>query len=93
MTGMGVSVISRVSDWVSARVEDEMIMMNVERGKYIGLTETGARIWDLLAEPRTAEDLCAALCEEYDIAAEQCRTEVDAFVAEMQKQGALTADA
>ena len=93
MTGMGVSVIGRVADWVSARVEDEMIMMNVERGKYIGLTETGARIWDLLAEPRTVEDLCAELCQEYDITAGQCRAEVEAFVLEMQKQGALTADA
>lgn len=82
-------MISRVANWVGARVGEEIIMMDVERGKYIGLTETGARIWDLLAEPRSMEYLCAALCREYEISPTACRTEVEAFLIEMEKHGAL----
>ncbi|MBO9499205.1 MAG: PqqD family protein [Novosphingobium sp.] len=64
-------------------------MMHVERGKYIGLTETGARIWDLLEEPRPLDDLCAQLCREYRISPSACRAEVEAFLLEMEKRGAV----
>lgn len=82
-------MISRTGDWISARVGDEIIMMSAERGQYIGLTETGARIWDLLEAPRTTESLCAALFQEFDVELAVCRAEVDAFVLEMEKRGAL----
>jgi Coenzyme PQQ synthesis protein D (PqqD) len=85
-------MISRSQDWVSARVGDEIIMMNVGRGQYVGLTETGSRIWDMLAEPRPANDLCAELCREYEISPEACRVEVDAFLAELKKHGAVAID-
>jgi len=84
-------LISRCPGWISARVGDEIMMMNVERGKYIGLTETGARIWELLEEPRSVDYLCTELCREYEITSAICRTEIDAFVTVMSEQGALFA--
>ncbi len=86
-------MITRSEKWLSARVGDEVMMMSAEHGRYIGLTETGARIWDLLAEPRTAADLCDALCSEYEISAGACRNEVDAFLHTMELQGAVVIDA
>jgi hypothetical protein len=68
-------------------------MMSPSRGKYIGLTETGSRVWDLLDEPRTAEEVCARMCREYEISPADCRAELDAFVLEMQKHGALAVTA
>lgn len=82
-------MISRAGDWISARVGNEAMMMSAERGQYIGLTETAASIWDLLETPRTAEALCAELCKEFDVGAAVCRAEVDAFVLEMERRGAL----
>ncbi len=86
-------MISRVGDWISARVGDEAMMMSAERGKFIGLTATGTRIWELLGEPRTVDYLCTELCREYEISPTDCRNEVDGFVMEMEKHGALIAQA
>jgi len=85
-------VIRRAGDWISTRVGDEAMMMSAERGRYIGLTETGARIWDLLVAPRTVEYLCAELCREFDVEPALCRAEVDAFIVDMEKHGALLAE-
>jgi hypothetical protein len=82
-------MISRSPGWISARVGEEIMLMSVERSKYIGLTETGARIWDMLDAPRTADYLCGELCREYEISPELCRTQIDAFLLDMAKQGAL----
>lgn len=86
-------MISRSPGWISARVGEEIMLMSTERGKYIGLTETGARIWDLLEAPRTADYLCDQLCREYDISLAICRTQVDTFLLDMGKQGALEVEA
>lgn len=82
-------MISRVGDWISARVDDEVMMMSPELGKFIGLTATGTHIWELLDEPRTAEYLCDHLCQEYDIEPAACRAEVGRFIVEMEKHGVL----
>jgi hypothetical protein len=68
------------------------MMMNVEYGKYIGLTETGARIWELLEEPQTADYICTELCREYAVAPDVCRAKMDAFVVDMTAHRALVAD-
>lgn len=86
-------MITRSPGWISARVGDEIMLMSTERGKYIGLTETGARIWDMLEAPRTADYLCDQLCREYDITPELCRAQVDSFLLDMGMQGALDAGA
>lgn len=86
-------MISRSPGWISARVGDEIMLMSVERSKYIGLTETGARIWDMLDAPRTVDFLCSALCREYEISPEICRTQIDVFLLDMEKQGALAVEA
>lgn len=85
-------MISRSPGWISARVSDEIMLISVERGKYIGLTETGARIWDMLEAPRTSDYLCDELCREYEISPELCRTQIDAFIRDMEKHWALSVE-
>ena len=44
-------MVRRQGDWLSARVGDELVMMSAEKGNYIGLSEVGARIWDIIETP------------------------------------------
>jgi Coenzyme PQQ synthesis protein D (PqqD) len=80
--------IERKGDWLSAQVGDELVMMSAERGNYIGLTEVGARIWELIAQPVELDDLCARLEQEFDVSPEACRAEVRAFLDELAAQQA-----
>ena len=83
------TTISRIGDWLSAETGDGLVMMSSTAAEYIGLSETGGRIWGLLATPRTLAELCEALAAEYEISAEAVRADVQAFVASLSERGAL----
>lgn len=85
-------LVRKQGDWLSAKIGDEMVMMSAEKGNYIGLTEVGARIWELIEAPQDVETVCARLQEEYDVAPEICRAEVEAFLNELAKHGAIALD-
>ena len=85
-------MIARKGDWLSAKVGDELVMMSAEKGNYIGLSEVGARIWELIEAPREFDDLCEALLNEFDVTPQTCRTEVEAFVRELNSHGAIAID-
>ena len=72
---------------ISGRLHDEMVMMDIEQGKYFSLNPVATRIWDLLEDPLTEGQLCGFLVEEYEVEAEQCREEVEELLAQMVKLG------
>jgi hypothetical protein len=82
-------LIERKGDWLSARVGDEIMMMSPEHGKYIGVNEVGARIWELIEAPRDVATVCEELQREFEVSPEVCKAEVDSFLAEMEKHGAI----
>jgi hypothetical protein len=82
-------VVRKQGDWLAAKVGDELVMMSAEKGNYIGLSEVGARIWELIETPREVEAVCAQLQQEYDVTPEACRAEVETFLDELEKQGAV----
>ena len=85
-------IIRRQGDWLSAKVGDELVMMSAEKGNYIGLSEVGARIWELVDTPQHIDAVCARLADEYDVAADVCRAEVENFLNELVKHGAIALD-
>ena len=85
-------MIHRDGDWLAAKVGDELVMMSAAKGNYIGLSEVGARIWELIETPQTFESLCGALVAEYDVDLATCRAEVDAFLATLGQHHAIRID-
>ncbi len=55
----------------------------------ITLNETGAFLWQQLQQERTAEQLTAALLEEYDVADQQAAADVTAFVDKLKEADLL----
>lgn len=85
--------IVRTGDWLSARIDYELVMMSLQRGLYIGLTEVGARVWELLEAESDLDRICAALEREFDVAPDVCRTEVGAFVEQLVDRGVVAIEA
>ena len=84
--------VERKGDWLSAKVGDELVMMSAGQGHYIGLSEVGARIWELIAEPMQLDDLCAQLRREFEVTPQTCRAEVRAFLDDLAAQQAAALD-
>jgi hypothetical protein len=85
-------IARRTGNWLSATVGEELVMMSVEDGKYLGLNEMGRRIWDLIAEPRNVAEICRTLEQAFEVTPETCRAEVEAFLQEMTQNGAVALD-
>jgi len=73
----------RNSKTISGRLSDEMVMMDIDHGKYFSLNPVATRIWDLLERPLTIDELCLILMNEYNVDTELCRTDVDEYLSVM----------
>jgi len=87
-----MTMVSRRGDWLSAKIGDELVMMNASSRHYVGMSEVGARIWELIEQPRSLDDVCAQLQGEYDVTPAVCRGEVEAFLRELMSHGAVALD-
>lgn len=71
------------------RVRDEMALLNLDTGVYFGLDETGARMWELLAEHGVLEAVAKQMEREYDVAPEQLRQDLLRLAEELTAKGLL----
>src|SRR5262245_64302639 len=85
------AVVVASKDQVSCRLEDEVAIVQLKAGVYYGLDPVGARIWELIATPRSVRAVRDVLLAEYEVDAERCeddlllllRTMVDAGLVEI----------
>jgi hypothetical protein len=81
--------IKRSDDIMTAPLDDMLLMMSVEQGKYFGLNGAGPRIWELLEQPIAEDQLVEALLDEYEVTREVCAAEVAAFLAGLRERHLL----
>jgi hypothetical protein len=82
-------IIRKSGDWLTARAGDEVMMMSASEGLYLGLNTMGARIWDLLDTVGDHGQLRARLMEEFAVSEDQCRAEVEGFLADLLRYKAI----
>ena len=77
----------RNNDSVSGKLQDEEVILDIEKGKYFSLNPVATAIWEMLEQPLSEDHLCKKLIEEYDVEPEKCRLETVAYIEEMIKLG------
>lgn len=83
------STISRTQEILFAKVGDEVVMLNLEKGRYHALDEIAGEIWELIAEPIRVADLIAALLTEFDVSPEDCQRDVLSYLEQLQERELL----
>lgn len=58
----------------------------------ISVNETGAFLWGLLEAQQTADTLAQGLTREYEVELSQARADVEKFLEQLRKAGAVTED-
>ncbi|MBB3108554.1 hypothetical protein FHS18_000582 [Paenibacillus phyllosphaerae] len=71
---------------LASNMDGEKVMMRVETGKYYNLGAIGGRIWDLLEQPQTVNQLVEALTQEYEIGMDECTAQVESFLKQLQSE-------
>jgi hypothetical protein len=84
------SQVARSAELAYSAIEGDVTMMNIQTGKYYGLTTVGARIWALLENPMPVTALCDQLIAEYRVNRDTCEGEVLTFLQKMADEGVIT---
>lgn len=67
----------------------EQAILQLDSGKYYGLNPVGARVWQLLAEPRKVSEILTTLLAEYDVPADRCRADLFALLLKLREAGLI----
>lgn len=60
--------------FITSPLGDELVMMSMENGSYIGTNEVGTFIWQNLSTPRSVAELVQLLMDTYEISETECST-------------------
>jgi len=75
--------IKRNNEVFASHIDDEVVMMNIQSGKYYGMDTIGSRIWELINEKIQVQQVVDQLLDEYDVSEEQCKNDVLEFLDEL----------
>ena len=78
-----VSVDSSVvaaKDQISSDLGGEVAILDVKTGTYYGLDDVGARIWNLIHEPKNVEEIQEVLVKEYEVMPDRCQRDLLALL-------------
>ncbi|MDE2904613.1 MAG: PqqD family protein [Acidobacteriota bacterium] len=74
----------RIADHAHAvRMDDQVIVADMRSGRYLGLDDVGARVWDLIGEGATRECIVERLSAEYDVAGEVLERDVQRLLQDL----------
>lgn len=72
---------------LSTRLGDEIVILGLRDSVYYGLSDVGARIWDLIQTRRTLGEIVSVLVDEYDVSREEAAAGVDQLIKELETRG------
>ena len=76
----GQSVVHVIKDQVSCDLGGEAAILHVRKGMYYGLDPVGARVWELLQEPRSVQEIEESLLKEFEVEPARCETDLFALL-------------
>lgn len=77
------TVVVASSDQLASSVGGCTVILNYATGRYYGVDEVGARIWQLIQEPVTIGDVHRTLVSEYDIDPARCEADLQRILEQM----------
>ncbi len=72
---------------MARRVDDELVILDGPSGRYFGLNDVGAFVWDQLEHDCSLDDLLAAVIVEYDIDRQQASRDIDELINQLVEGG------
>lgn len=82
----GSSVVA-AGDQVSTDLGGEVAILNLETGTYYGLDAVGARVWELIQEPKTVSGIRDILVNEYEVEPDRCEGDLISLLKDLVNEG------
>jgi hypothetical protein len=75
--------IAVAPDVMFRTVGEESVLLHLKTETYLGLDPVGTRMWTLLAESESIQNAYESLLGEYDVDAQQLRSDLEDFIAKL----------
>lgn len=85
------STVVVASGLTAADLGEEAVVLDPQSGRYYGLNELGARIFELARKPRSVDQIMQALLQEYDVGADTLKADLLAFLDDMEQRQLIEA--
>jgi hypothetical protein len=83
------SAVVAAEGQVSNDIGEEVAILDLKAGTYFGLDAVGARVWELIQEPRRAEQIRDILLDEYEVEPDRCERDLLALLQRLAEEGLL----
>ena len=70
------TVIVAAKDQLSSSIGGETVILGLHAGHYYGVGDVGARVWQLIQEPRRVADIHETIVAEYEVEPGVCETDL-----------------
>jgi hypothetical protein len=82
-------VVAAVQEQISCDLAGEVGILNLKDGEYYSLNSVGARIWNLIHEPKSVTEIRDLLLQEYQVEPECCEGDLLALLEELATAGLI----
>jgi hypothetical protein len=83
------TVVVAAKDQVSCDLAGEAAILNIKSGVYYGLDPVGARIWNLMQQPRAVREIQSTIVGEYDVEPERCSRDLLGLLEKLLSEGLI----
>jgi hypothetical protein len=80
----------RAIDLMEAELGDELVALDPNGGACFGFNSVASSVWRQLEQPRTFDELCGSLLEEYEVDQVQCAAELRELLDDLCARGLVT---
>lgn len=84
------STVERSKEVIASEVEDELVMMSLENGKYYGIDSIGGDIWKMLESPLKVSEIYERLMKVYQVDESTCKQDVNLFLEQLIEQNLVS---
>ena len=78
------------NDVLSREIQNETVLLDLKTEQYFGLDDVGSRVWQLIRDGVSLEEIVDRLHAQYDVDAASLRTDVERFVAQLSEAGLVS---
>jgi hypothetical protein len=92
MTGMPPARVTIPEKVIFKKVGEETVLLDFEAGVYYGLDPIGTRMWELLAEGQSLDEVVRCMTAEYEVDAETLTRDLGTLLGELASRGLVAID-
>ncbi|MFH1130054.1 MAG: lasso peptide biosynthesis PqqD family chaperone [Pseudomonadota bacterium] len=83
------SKLVAAKDQVHRELDGEFVILNLSNSQYYSLNEVGSRIWSLVQQPISINEIRNAVIDEYEVDPEQCERELLVLLEQLHREGLI----